>query len=58
VADWTVGLLFGRDASELSQLGQPTPIEVSVPEQKPAAAGSDSDGGGGERRPLHSAHGV
>jgi NADH dehydrogenase len=23
VADWTVGLLFGRDASELGQLGHP-----------------------------------
>ena len=27
VADWTVGLLFGRDSAELGQLGHPPPLE-------------------------------
>ncbi len=27
VADWTVGLLFGRDSAELGQLGHPAPLE-------------------------------
>ncbi len=27
VADWTVGLLFGRDSSELGQLGHPPKLE-------------------------------
>jgi len=29
VADWTVGLLFGRDSSELGQLGHPPPLAVA-----------------------------
>jgi NADH dehydrogenase len=29
--DWTVGLLFGRDASELGQLGHPPPLEEPAP---------------------------
>jgi NADH dehydrogenase len=28
MADWTVGLLFGRDASELGQLGHPPPLDM------------------------------
>jgi NADH dehydrogenase len=40
VADWTVGLLFGRDSAELGQLGHP-----------PALEGGDSgDAGEGQRR--------
>ena len=27
VADWTVGLLFGRDSAELGQLGHPPPLQ-------------------------------
>ncbi len=27
VTDWTVGLMFGRDASELGQLGHPPPLD-------------------------------
>jgi len=27
VADWTIGLLFGRDSAELGQLGHPPPLE-------------------------------
>ena len=27
VTDWTIGLLFGRDAAELGQLGHPPPLE-------------------------------
>src|SRR5215212_2953393 len=30
VLDWTVGLLFGRDASELGQLGHPPPLEMPL----------------------------
>jgi NADH dehydrogenase len=31
VTDWTTGLLFGRDAAELGQLGHPPPLaEVSA----------------------------
>ena len=29
ILDWTVGLLFGRDASELGQLGHPPSLEMS-----------------------------
>ena len=28
VADWTVGLLFGRDSAELGQLGHPPPLAL------------------------------
>jgi NADH dehydrogenase len=31
VIDWTVGLLFGRDASELGQLGHPPSLATDVP---------------------------
>jgi NADH:ubiquinone reductase (H+-translocating) len=34
VTDWTVGLLFGRDSSELGQLGHPAPLGVA-PESDP-----------------------
>jgi hypothetical protein len=27
MADWTVGLFFGRDSVELGQLGHPAPLE-------------------------------
>ena len=27
VSDWTIGLLFRRDVSQLGQLGAPTPLE-------------------------------
>ena len=33
VTDWTVGLLFGRDASELGQLGHPPPLDAGLEEQ-------------------------
>ncbi len=39
IADWTVGLLFGRDASELGQLGHPEPLESAEP-----APGLDAGG--------------
>jgi NADH dehydrogenase len=32
VTDWTVGLLFGRDASELGQLGHPPVLDASDPD--------------------------
>ena len=40
VTDWTVGLLFGRDASELGQLGHPQPL----------GGGADPAGGVGAAR--------
>ena len=33
VTDWTVGLLFGRDASELGQLGHPQSLRGGLEEQ-------------------------
>jgi NADH dehydrogenase len=42
MADWTVGLLFGRDASELGQLGHPPRLELP-------SAGAQS---GGEAPPV------
>ena len=30
IADWTVGLLFGRDSAELGQLGHPPPLAVEA----------------------------
>jgi NADH dehydrogenase len=45
VADWTVGLLFGRDSSELGQLGHPpTLADTGLEEQ--SAGGTRPDGGG------------
>jgi NADH:quinone reductase (non-electrogenic) len=45
VADWTVGLLFGRDSSELGQLGHPPQLsEAGLAEQ--SAGGTAPDGSG------------
>jgi NADH dehydrogenase len=45
VLDWTVGLLFGRDASELGQLGHPPPLgESGLHEQ--SAGGTTPSGEG------------
>jgi NADH dehydrogenase len=39
VADWTVGLFFGRSSSELGQLGHPPDLRgyIETPGQEPAA---------------------
>jgi hypothetical protein len=37
VTDWTVGLLFGRDSSELGQLGHPARLG-STGEEEPERA--------------------
>jgi NADH dehydrogenase len=43
VTDWTVGLLFGRDASELGQLGHPPALgDEGLHEQ--SAGGTTPDG--------------
>jgi NADH dehydrogenase len=42
LVDWNVGLIFGRDASELGALGHPAPL--AEPESPPASAGN----GGGD----------
>jgi NADH:ubiquinone reductase (H+-translocating) len=38
VTDWTVDLLFGRDASELGQLGHPPPLDHDASAELPATA--------------------
>jgi NADH:ubiquinone reductase (H+-translocating) len=40
MVDWTVGLIFGRDSSELGQLGHPPSLGGFV-EQRPRESGSD-----------------
>ena len=49
VADWTVGLLFGRDSSELGQLGHPPALADTVLEEH------SSGGTGAEARPAGAA---
>jgi NADH dehydrogenase len=44
VTDWTVGLLFGRDSSELGQLGHPPRLEETGLEEQ-SAGGTAPDGG-------------
>jgi NADH dehydrogenase len=44
VTDWTVGLLFGRDASELGQLGHPRPLGEWADPATGVGAGAASDG--------------
>jgi NADH dehydrogenase len=45
VADWTVGLLFGRDSSELGQLGHPPQLAgAGLAEQ--SSGGTAPDGSG------------
>ena len=45
VADWTVGLLFGRDSSELGQLGHP-PALAAAGLSEQSAGGTAPDGSG------------
>ena len=47
VTDWTVGLLFGRDASELGQLGHPQPLGEGA--DPAVGVGTAEDGGQPER---------
>ncbi|HLL87137.1 MAG TPA: NAD(P)/FAD-dependent oxidoreductase [Thermoleophilaceae bacterium] len=47
VTDWTVGLLFGRDASELGQLGHPQPLGEGA--DPAVGVGAAEDGGQPER---------
>ena len=42
MADWTVGLLFGRAAAELGQVGHPAGLEP--PAETVAEAGTDGHG--------------
>ena len=42
LTDWTVGLLFGRDAPELGQLGHPEPLDPGA--DRGGVAGARSDG--------------
>src|SRR5215217_266221 len=43
VTDWTVGLLFGRDSSELGQLGHPPPL-IAPGLNEQSAGGTAPDG--------------
>jgi NADH dehydrogenase len=45
VADWTVGLLFGRDSSELGQLGHPPQLAAPGLSER-SVGGTRPDGGG------------
>jgi NADH dehydrogenase len=56
VTDWTVGLLFGRDASELGQLGHPPPLGESGLHERSAGGTTpdeeaQEDGRAGGARP-------
>ena len=58
LADWNVGLLFGRDTSELGQLGHPSPL-AGLHEQ--SAGGTSDEGvvegaGAGREAPPASLH--
>jgi NADH dehydrogenase len=44
VTDWSVGLLFGRDASELGQLGHPPSLAQDAGLQEQSAGGTTPDG--------------
>ena len=46
VADWTVGLLFGRDAAELGQLGHPPSLGGYM--ETPGSPGAEASEPGGE----------
>jgi NADH dehydrogenase len=41
MADWTVGLIFGRDSSELGQLGHPPSLRAFVEEHSDAHQTAD-----------------
>jgi NADH dehydrogenase len=43
VTDWTVGLLFGRDASELGQLGHPPRLDDDTELREHTAGGTVAD---------------
>ena len=52
LVDWTVGLLFGHDASELGQLGHPGRLDDEV-----TSGGSGRDGTTADRPPVGVPHG-
>jgi NADH dehydrogenase len=43
VVDWTVDLLFSRDASELGQLGHPPPLDAPLAEQSSGGTPGETD---------------
>jgi NADH dehydrogenase len=51
VTDWTVGLLFGRDASELGQLGHPPSLADEGLRER-SAGGTTPDGGAHDDAPA------
>ena len=48
VTDWTVGLLFGRDSSELGQLGHPQPLEGLEEQSAGGTTGADAGADGAD----------
>ena len=56
--DWNVGLLFGRDASELGQLGHPPPLgESGLHEQSAGGTTPTGEAQGGDEEPRGAAPG-
>jgi NADH dehydrogenase len=52
VTDWSVGLVFGRDASELGQLGHPPALgESGLHEQSAGGTAPSGEAQGGEEEP-------
>ncbi|HVS29598.1 MAG TPA: NAD(P)/FAD-dependent oxidoreductase, partial [Solirubrobacteraceae bacterium] len=47
VADWTVALLFDRDASELGQLGHPPALQPVLEAQSAGGTAADEPGAQG-----------
>jgi NADH dehydrogenase len=47
VADWTIGLMFGRDSAELGQLGHPPALEGPLREQSAGGTGTEEQDGNG-----------
>ena len=60
LTDWTVGLLFGRDSSELGQLGHPPALDDAGLEEVSASAATTAraeiPAAPGRRRPPRRGH--
>jgi NADH dehydrogenase len=52
MADWTVALVFGRDATELGQLGHPPRLDVPAPSEREAGEPRREVAVGGSRAAL------
>ncbi len=52
VTDWTVGLLFGRDSSELGQLGHPPSLDAGLEEQSSGGTGPGGEAAAEAQMPI------